>query len=133
MTVGMFWVDFIVSLLIGVLAGLGVGSGGLFLMYVTIFREVGHKSAQGMNLLFFLFALVGSVLVHLCRQTVSASLLGKILSVGVPGAVCGSLLIRYFPVNILRMIFGAFLISMGLLTLFEKKAGTPARKNENSA
>ncbi len=129
----MYLVDFAVSLIIGVLAGLGVGSGGLFLLYVTLFREVAHKSAQGMNLLFFLFALTGSVLVHLCRRTVSAKFMGKILLFGIPGSVCGSLLISYLPVGVLRTVFGSFLIFMGLLTLFEKKTSSQRGKKENNA
>ncbi len=114
-------VDFIASLVIGVLAGLGVGSGGLFLMYLTLFCGVSHKIAQGINLLFFLFALAGSLMIHITRRRFPSLLMAVILGAGLPGTVVGSLLVHHLPVALLKRIFGVLLILAGTLTLFFKK------------
>jgi uncharacterized membrane protein YfcA len=44
-----------VSLFIAILSGLGVGSGGLFVVWLTMVEGVDAIEARGLNLLFFVF------------------------------------------------------------------------------
>ena len=46
-----------VALFIAILSGLGVGSGGLFVIWLTSVYGVSAPQARGMNLLFFVFSL----------------------------------------------------------------------------
>ena len=46
----------IASFLIAALSGLGVGGGGLFVVFLALFTEIPQITAQGINLLFFLFS-----------------------------------------------------------------------------
>ena len=46
--------DMIIGFLAGFAGGLGVGGGGILLLYLTAFAGVEQLSAQGINLLFFL-------------------------------------------------------------------------------
>lgn len=124
----MITVDFFIALLIGILAGLGLGSGGLFFLYLTFIRDVAQKEAQGLNLLFFVFALAGSLLVHLLRRAVPPRLMGVILLAGLPGCIVGSLLIHYLPVAFLKKIFGLLLTATGVWTLWEKSSWQRKRK-----
>ena len=57
-------VDILVTLLIATLSGMGIGSGGLMVLYLTFVRHAPQLTAQGFNLLFFLFAAAASSLLR---------------------------------------------------------------------
>ena len=59
-----------VSLFIAILSGLGVGSGGLFVIWLTMVEGVGSIEARGMNLLFFVFSATSALLFHLIRRRI---------------------------------------------------------------
>jgi uncharacterized membrane protein YfcA len=48
--------DVIVSFVLAALSGIGVGGGGLFVIFLAIFTDTPQLIAQGMNLLFFIFS-----------------------------------------------------------------------------
>ena len=50
------WIGVIVGTLIALLSGMGVGGGGLFAVYLSMFTDIPQLSVQGYNLLFFLFS-----------------------------------------------------------------------------
>ena len=50
--------DIIVSFAIALLSGLGVGSGGLLVIYLTLYAGTPQLQAQGVNLVFFLFSIL---------------------------------------------------------------------------
>ncbi len=110
-----------VSLLIAVLSGLGVGSGGLFVIYLTELFGVSATQARGMNLLFFVFSASAALLLHMKRRklipgliltTALFSLIGTLLGVWV-----GGMLNAYW----LRRVFGGMLVFSGIYTLVSKK------------
>ena len=111
-----------VSIAIGVLAGMGMGSGGLFMLYLTLGVGLPHKAAQGINLLFVVFALGGAFLVHVRNYRLPWRILLFILAAGIPGAILGSIIVLLIPVSLLRPIFGLFLIISGVVTLFRSKS-----------
>ena len=49
-------VSFIVALITSVLSGLGIGGGGLLVIYLAFFTDTPQITAQGINLLFFIFS-----------------------------------------------------------------------------
>ena len=114
-------IGFFAAVTVGVLAGMGVGSGGIFLLYLTLIAEMEHKVAQGVNLLFFVFALSAAVPVHLSRYHIPTRVLGIILLMGIPGALIGSMLVPYLPVTFLRKSFGVLLIFSGCITLVRRE------------
>lgn len=116
----MIVVDTLVSLLIGVLAGLGVGSGGLLIVYMTAVDGMDQLSAQGLNLAVFVFALGAAVIVHLHRRRLSLPILGFVVAFGAAGACVGSLLAAISPVALLRVGLGGLLLLMGVVAFFRK-------------
>ena len=47
----------LITFLLAALSGMGVGGGGLFVIYLSLFTNTPQLTAQGMNLLFFLLSL----------------------------------------------------------------------------
>lgn len=112
--------DIIVSFLIAVLSGLGVGSGGLLVIYLSLLEGMPQLRAQGINLVFFLFSAGASMLAHLSRRKLIFPLCILLIVSGLPGAMMGASLATLLPSALLRKLFGAFLIAAGTLTLTKR-------------
>lgn len=124
------WVDMIVTTVIAALSGMGIGSGGLLVLYLTFFRGTDQLSAQGMNLLFFLFAAAASMSVHLSRRNIRY--LAVVIAVlgALPGAWLGSALALRLPGEWMTRLFGIFLVLVGFPTLFSPKKGSDKQKDQ---
>ena len=112
--------DIIASFAIALLSGLGIGSGGLLVIYLTLVTDMPQLSAQGINLVFFLFSAGASMLAHLSRRKLIAPLCILLITSGLPGALLGASLAALLPATLLRRLFGAFLVTAGLLTLTKR-------------
>ncbi len=117
----MNFIDFFASLLIGVLTGLGVGSGGLLLVYLTLVRDFEQLTAQGMNLSFFIFAAIASAIINIRKKRIDFKLLIFVSVFGILGVMIGGFILPLISPEIIRKIFGVILIIMSLITFFFKR------------
>ncbi len=113
-------VSFLVPLGIGMLAGLGVGSGGLFILFLTEWAGLPQHEAQGVNLAVFSIALATALFLHLRRRPPSTSILFVILSFGTIGALAGASLATAISGGALRFLLGIFLALSGIFVLLRK-------------
>ena len=124
--------SFFASLLIGILAGLGVGSGGLYLVFLDIFTETPQKEAQGLNLAFFVFALFASVLLNSFRGTYKSRRLLAAMPLGMLFAVAGALLSNIVPPDLLKKVLGVIFLVAGFYAFYRAgKSYYKARKNNH--
>lgn len=70
--------DIAVSLILGAMCGMGVGSAGLFVTYLVLSLGMEQLPAQGTNLAFFLCAAAASLPVHLKKRKLDTALIMKI-------------------------------------------------------
>lgn len=117
----MFFIDFISSILIAMLAGMGVGGGGLLVIYLTLVKDIGQIQAQGINLLFFIAAGISASFINLKSHKFKPSKLLIMIISGAAGAVLGSILTVFIKSEWLRATFGIFLLVSGTIELFSKK------------
>ena len=117
----MIFLDMLAGFLVAAMSGLGIGGGGLLVIYLTLLRDVGQLEAQGLNLLFFLFASGASMFIHVRRRSIDYRLLGILVFFGIFGAIAGSASVALFSADVIRKIFGSFLILTGTISLFQKK------------
>ena len=115
-------VSIIASFIIAVLSGLGVGSGGLFVIWLTIFEGVSQISAQGLNLLFFLFSSGASLLVHVQKRKIFWNAVLFLVILGIIGSLIGSFIAGSVSPSIMKKLFGAMLIFSGAASLLGKKS-----------
>lgn len=107
-----------VGIILGFLAGLGVGGGSLLILWLTLIAGTDPSTARAINLLFFLAA-AGSVSIFRWRK-------GKLDFKSIlPAIVCGciaaglcSWLGTKIDQNILKKVFGVLLLATGLRELF---------------
>ena len=115
-------IDFIAGMLIACLAGMGIGGGGLLVLYLVFVKEMGQLEAQGLNLIFFICAAVASLLYHRKKRKINYRLAAIISVFGVIGAVLGSLTASMLEPDVIRQIFGWLLtVSGGMVLLGGKK------------
>ncbi len=106
-----------VSFVIAALSGMGVGGGGLFVIYLALMGDTPQLAAQGLNLLFFLFSAGASMLVHLSRRRIFSTVVLLMASAGIFGSLAGTALTAYVSESLLRKCFGFLLIVGGILSL----------------
>lgn len=118
----MIFVDMIVSFLVAAMSGLGIGGGGLLVIYLTLIKGVEQIEAQGINLMFFLFASGASLLIHLKKRKINFGILGVMVFFGIIGSVFGSFTATMVNPMVIRKIFGTFLVITGAMTLLKKSS-----------
>ena len=114
----------IIPFLIAVLTGMGMGSGGLLVVFLTLLLNVPQVTAQGVNLLFFLFASGASLLLHIQKRRLSFFLLLLIATAGVLGSLPGSFVATLLPEVWVRRIFGGMLLLSGGVSFLKKNKKT---------
>lgn len=109
----------------GILSAWGVGGGTLLLLCMTLFLGVDQRTAQGINLLYFLPTASVSLLFHRKNGLLEKEVLRRAIPWGTVSAIGCSLLATAVDTELLRKPFGLFLLCAGLLTLFQKPKDAP--------
>lgn len=110
----------IASFLVAMLAGMGVGSGGLFIVYLTMVSGMAQLEAQGLNLHFFIFATAAALLLHAKTHPLPLGRLAYVCGVGSIGCALGAILAQNMNGGLLRTVFAVVLIAAGLISFFAK-------------
>lgn len=108
----------IVGAATGVLSGFGVGGGTLLLVYMTAFAGVEQRLAQGINLLYFLPAGLLALPTHVKNGYIEKPALLPAIGAGLACAALAAWAATAMEVGLLKKLFGAFLIVVGLMELF---------------
>lgn len=107
-------IDFLVSCGVALLSGLGVGSGGLLVVFLTEYRAVGQLFAQGVNLIFFIFSSGASTAVNLRARNICYGAVTVMSVGGTVGSIVGALVASMLNPDLLRIGFGAMLLIGGI-------------------
>lgn len=104
----------------GILGSMGLGGGGVLILYLALFTNTPQLTAQGINLLFFIPIGVLSVIIYTIKKQIKWKIALKIAVFGVVGALVGFYFADLFGGNITGKIFGGFLIIMGIMQIFKR-------------
>ena len=115
------YITIIAAAVAGVLSGLGVGSAGLFVLYLTLVLHMEQVAAQGVNLLFFLFSAGASLLLHVRERHIPWGLVVFLVICAIPGSMLGTYWVSVVDGALLRRMFGGMLVVSGCMTLFKKQ------------
>lgn len=105
--------DIIVGTAVAVLSGMGVGSGGLLVVYLTLAAGMSQAPAQALNLFFFLFAASASTAANIRRRNIAWGCVILLGLGGAVGAIAGSAIAAVTKPRVLRMLFGIMLTVTG--------------------
>lgn len=108
------------SFLAGALSGMGLGGGGILLVFLTAFSSIDQLTAQGINLIFFLPTGLIAIIIYAIKKQIEWKIVFKIWLFGSIGALGGYFIAKAIETQYLSKIFAAFLIIFGVITLFTK-------------
>ncbi|MBQ8170577.1 MAG: sulfite exporter TauE/SafE family protein [Oscillospiraceae bacterium] len=107
----------IVGFLTGIIASMGLGGGFVLMIWLTLFAGVQQKTAQGINLVFFLPIALLSLIMHIKGGLVNKTLVKKYIFGGIAGAILGTLASQIVAGELLRKLYAIFLLAIGIREL----------------
>ena len=111
------WATAVAALVAAALSGLGVGSAGIFVLYLTFVAGYSQPEAQGANLLFFLLSAGSALVLHARRRSIPWRAVAVMVIAAIPGAVLGTWLLRRLDADVVRRLFGGMLVVAGAWSL----------------
>lgn len=125
----MWLVCFLCGLGAGILSAWGVGGGTLLLLVMTLFLGVDQRTAQGINLLFFLPTAASALFLHARNGWVHAPTLKAAIPPALVFALLGAWLALSVDVALVRKPFGVYLLLSGVLLVWPNGRGgdSPSR------
>ena len=112
-------IGLLVGLVCGVLSGLGIGGGSILMLWLTAVLAFDQRTAQGINLLYFLPTALSSVIIHARRRSVDWQAAVPAAVAGVITACIGAFLAQRIDTGILRKLFCAFLLTAGAAEIYK--------------
>ncbi len=110
----------IIGFISGIIGGMGMGGGTILIPCLILLLNIDPRLAQSVNLLSSIPMTVIALTIHRKNKNIETSLVLPIACWGVIGAILGSFTANYLSSELLRKLFGFFLLLIGS---FEIKKG----------
>ena len=107
------------GVLFGIIGGMGMGGGIVLIPVLTLLFGMSQHQAQGLNLLTFFPMAVFAIIAHLRKKRIDVKTAVLMGLVGAAGAAGGAWLCSVIEGEVLRRIFGGFLILLGIIRTVE--------------
>lgn len=111
-------ITLIIGLLLGFLAGIGVGGGSLLMLWLTMLVHMQQTDARAINLMFFIAAAASVSVFRWKRGNLELKALIPAITGGCICAGIFSWISGHLDLEILRKIFGILLLVTGFRELF---------------
>ena len=111
---------FLIGFFSGIITGMGVGGGTLLIPALAIFSDLSQQQIQGVNLVVFIPASIAALIIHKKKGNIDSSKSKPLIIFGIIGAIAGAFLAIYLDSDILRKVFAAFLLIIGIIEIKKK-------------
>ena len=98
----------------GVIGGMGMGGGTLLIPLLTLFGGISQHLAQSINLIAFLPMATVALIFHIKNKLVDFKRGFLVIIPAMATAILGAMLAKLTPADLLKFIFGIFLIVLGV-------------------
>ena len=112
---------FLCGLGASIISAWGVGGGTLLLLVMTLFLDVDQRTAQGINLLFFLPTAISALICHAKSGYLDKPTLKAAIPVAVIVAALGAWAATAMDATVLRKPFGIYLLLSGISLILPSK------------
>lgn len=116
-----FFIASIAGFFSAIIGSMGMGGGGVLLLYLSLVAGVDHMKAQGINLAFFLPIAVVALVIHSKKKLISLKPVLMAVSAGIIGAWIGTHTAQYVGSETLSRLFGGLILIIGIKELFFTK------------
>ncbi|GAA0242134.1 sulfite exporter TauE/SafE family protein [Metaclostridioides mangenotii] len=101
----------------GIIGGMGLGGGTILIPALVLLAGIDTKIAQSTNLLASIPMTLVALFIHIKNKNVIIKLVVPIALFGILGAMFGSLLSTHIKAELLKRLFGIFLLIVGLMEI----------------
>lgn len=105
----------------GIISGMGIGGGTILIPALDIFFAIEQQIAQSINLIYFIPTAICAVVVHIKNKNIEKKIFWKIIFTAIAGSFFGSLIAIKIKADVLKKIFGGFLLIVGVIEILSKK------------
>ena len=116
----------------GIISGMGVGGGSIFILLTTILNLFEHKEAQGYNLLMFIVVGIASTILNFKNKTIDKNLFKKLIIPVCIGSIIGILITKNIDENLLKKLFYVFMLFRGFYEIISRLKNIIKEKNTNN-
>lgn len=122
----------LITAVCGIISGMGIGGGSIFILLTTIFNILEQKQAQGYNLILFITVGVVASIYNIKNKSIDKKLFIQIIIPLCLGSLTGILLLKNLNENFLKNSFYIFMIVIGLYEIISSlKKIYIAKNNKN--
>lgn len=120
-------IDLIAIFVSAIISSMGLGGGGILILYLSLVKNTEQLLAQGTNLLFFVPCAVTALCIYVKNKLIKFAIIIPIIFGGLVGIFIGYFLIKYINPAYIKKAFAVMLIISGIISLFKVKK----QKNKN--
>ena len=110
--------EVLIGLISGIISGTGIGGGTILILLLSIIMGLDQHVSQATNLVFFVPTAIAAIFISLMKKNIDVKLGITIVIVGVVGATIGAIISSKMNVNLLRKIFGVFLLIIAIYEIY---------------
>ncbi len=111
----------VASFFAGLFGSMGMGGGGILVIFLALFTQLPQATIQGINLLFFIPIAIFSVISYQKHKLIKWKIAIPFAIAGVLTSVIGAYISASINDIWLKRAFGVLLLIMGIKELFTKK------------
>lgn len=115
----------------GVFSSMGMGGGGIMIIYFGLFTSIPQVTAQGINVLFFIPIAALSVIIYHIKGLIDWKTALPFAALGIISSFAGSYLANIIDGKLLSKIFGVLILIMGVRQLFSRNDNKGNKKDIN--
>ena len=112
-------INVLAGLVSGIFSGLGMGGGTILILFLNTVLGVEQHVSQAANLIFFIPTSIVAIFTNIKNKNVNLQLALKVSAFGILGAIIGAVLATKMSVELLRKIFGIFLLVIAVNEIHE--------------
>ena len=111
-------IETVIGFISGIISGTGMGGGTILIFLLTVILGIEQHTAQATNLIFFIPTSIVAIIVNLKNKNIDLNLAIIISIFGILGAIIGANLSINIEVNLLKKIFGIFLLIIAIYEIY---------------
>lgn len=120
----------IASLVAGTFSSMGMGGGGIMIIYFSLFTSIPQLTAQGINVIFFIPIALIAVIIYHRKKLIDWRIVLPFAGFGIISSLAGTFLAEIIGGDILSKIFGVLLLVMGARQLFARNKKSEKNSSE---
>ena len=125
--------EIIIGLIAGIIGGLGMGGGTVLILLLSTISNVEQHIAQATNVIFFVPMAIAAIFTFIKNKNIRFKLAIPISLLGIVGASIGAIIAINLDMQVLRKVFGAFLILIAIYQSYSLYKRYRKPKNRNTS